>query len=51
MSPEQTGRMNRHVDFRSDFYSLGMQEGGTGEEHMKRGEEWMVARIGAQKAS
>ncbi len=23
MSPEQTGRMNRAVDFRSDFYSLG----------------------------
>jgi len=23
MSPEQTGRMNRTVDFRSDFYSLG----------------------------
>lgn len=24
MSPEQTGRMNRHVDYRSDFYSLGV---------------------------
>lgn len=24
MSPEQTGRMNRSVDFRSDFYSLGV---------------------------
>jgi PAS domain S-box-containing protein len=24
MSPEQTGRMNRMVDFRSDFYSLGV---------------------------
>ncbi len=24
MSPEQTGRMNRGVDFRSDFYSLGV---------------------------
>jgi len=24
MSPEQTGRMNRIVDYRSDFYSLGM---------------------------
>ena len=24
MSPEQTGRMNRPVDFRSDFYSLGI---------------------------
>lgn len=23
MSPEQTGRMNRHIDYRSDFYSLG----------------------------
>lgn len=23
MSPEQTGRMNRAVDYRSDFYSLG----------------------------
>jgi len=23
LSPEQTGRMNRHVDFRTDFYSLG----------------------------
>ena len=23
MSPEQTGRMNRRVDFRTDFYSLG----------------------------
>ena len=23
MSPEQTGRMNRQVDYRSDFYSLG----------------------------
>jgi serine/threonine protein kinase len=23
MSPEQTGRMNRVVDYRSDFYSLG----------------------------
>ncbi len=24
ISPEQTGRMNRKVDFRSDYYSLGM---------------------------
>jgi len=24
MSPEQTGRMNRSVDYRSDFYSLGV---------------------------
>jgi len=24
MSPEQTGRMNRNVDYRSDFYSLGI---------------------------
>ena len=24
MSPEQTGRMNRAVDYRSDFYALGM---------------------------
>lgn len=24
ISPEQTGRMNRQVDFRSDFYSLGV---------------------------
>jgi PAS domain S-box-containing protein len=24
MSPEQTGRMNRSIDFRSDFYSLGV---------------------------
>jgi len=24
MSPEQTGRMNRKVDYRSDFYSLGI---------------------------
>jgi serine/threonine protein kinase len=24
MSPEQTGRMNRVVDYRSDFYSLGI---------------------------
>ncbi|MCY1083653.1 trifunctional serine/threonine-protein kinase/ATP-binding protein/sensor histidine kinase [Archangium lansingense] len=24
MSPEQTGRMNRAVDYRTDFYSLGM---------------------------
>jgi len=24
MSPEQTGRMNRAIDYRSDFYSLGM---------------------------
>ncbi|WP_299403791.1 PAS domain S-box protein [Acaryochloris sp. IP29b_bin.148] len=24
MSPEQTGRMNRGIDFRSDFYSLGV---------------------------
>jgi predicted ATPase/class 3 adenylate cyclase len=24
MSPEQTGRMNRSLDFRSDFYSLGV---------------------------
>ena len=23
ISPEQTGRMNRVVDYRSDFYSLG----------------------------
>lgn len=23
LSPEQTGRMNRHVDFRTDYYSLG----------------------------
>src|SRR6185295_17033460 len=24
MSPEQTGRMNRAVDYRTDFYSLGV---------------------------
>ena len=24
LSPEQTGRMNREIDFRSDFYSLGV---------------------------
>ena len=24
MSPEQTGRMNRILDYRSDFYSLGV---------------------------
>lgn len=24
MSPEQTGRMNRYLDYRSDFYSLGI---------------------------
>src|SRR5690606_26129647 len=24
MSPEQTGRMNRSVDYRSDYYSLGV---------------------------
>ncbi|HEY9707227.1 MAG TPA: serine/threonine-protein kinase, partial [Oculatellaceae cyanobacterium] len=24
MSPEQTGRMNRSIDYRSDFYSLGV---------------------------
>ncbi|MUG92450.1 AAA family ATPase [Scytonema sp. UIC 10036] len=24
MSPEQTGRMNRNLDYRSDFYSLGL---------------------------
>jgi PAS domain S-box-containing protein len=24
MSPEQTGRMNRHVDYRSDYYSIGV---------------------------
>jgi len=24
MSPEQTGRMNRYVDYRTDFYSLGI---------------------------
>ena len=24
MSPEQTGRMNRWVDYRTDFYSLGI---------------------------
>jgi hypothetical protein len=24
MSPEQTGRTNRHVDYRTDFYSLGV---------------------------
>ncbi len=23
MAPEQTGRINRHIDYRSDFYSLG----------------------------
>ena len=23
ISPEQTGRINRHLDYRSDFYSLG----------------------------
>ncbi|MBD3223131.1 MAG: AAA family ATPase, partial [Caldithrix sp.] len=23
-SPEQTGRMNRHIDYRTDFYSLGV---------------------------
>lgn len=33
MSPEQTGRMNRNTDYRTDFYSLGMTlfEIGTGE--------------------
>ncbi len=24
MSPEQTGRMNRSIDYRTDFYSLGV---------------------------
>jgi serine/threonine protein kinase len=24
MSPEQTGRMNRALDYRTDFYSLGV---------------------------
>jgi serine/threonine protein kinase len=24
MSPEQTGRINRSIDFRTDFYSLGI---------------------------
>jgi len=24
ISPEQTGRVNRHIDYRSDFYSLGV---------------------------
>ncbi len=24
MSPEQTGRMNRGIDYRTDFYSLGV---------------------------
>ena len=24
MSPEQTGRMNRDVDYRTDYYSLGV---------------------------
>lgn len=24
MAPEQTGRINRHIDYRSDFYSLGV---------------------------
>ena len=24
MSPEQTGRMNRAIDYRTDFYSLGI---------------------------
>jgi len=24
MAPEQTGRMNRWIDFRSDLYSLGV---------------------------
>jgi len=24
MSPEQTGRMNRHLDYRTDYYSLGI---------------------------
>jgi PAS domain S-box-containing protein len=24
ISPEQTGRMNRHIDYRTDFYSLGV---------------------------
>jgi serine/threonine protein kinase len=24
LSPEQTGRMNRGIDYRSDFYSLGV---------------------------
>ena len=24
MSPEQTGRMNRVIDYRTDFYSLGV---------------------------
>ncbi|WP_458119755.1 diguanylate cyclase domain-containing protein [Paenibacillus sp. Z6-24] len=24
ISPEQTGRINRHIDYRSDFYSLGV---------------------------
>src|SRR3954462_1454125 len=55
MAPEQTGRMNRSIDFRSDFYSLGMTlyELLTGRLPFAASEpmEWVHCHIARQPAS
>lgn len=55
ISPEQTGRMNRDLDYRSDYYSLGVMlfELLTGETPFKAYSilEWVHSHIGKQAPS